>query len=84
MSLPTLSVPCEWARLPISIFAAAVGACRDESVLRPKVGKQVSLKWPNDLYALVGEDKDDLRKNGGVLVTANFRRKNSDCGGLDF
>ncbi|KIM41443.1 hypothetical protein M413DRAFT_445443 [Hebeloma cylindrosporum] len=54
------------------LFAlAVVEACRDETVLGPKAGEQVRLKWPNDLYA-VGEDKDDLRKIGGVLVNTSF------------
>jgi len=51
---------------------AVVEACRDETILGPKVGEQVRLKWPNDLYAVVGEGKEDLRKIGGVLVNSSF------------
>lgn len=55
------------------LFAlAVVEACRDESVLGPKAGEKVRLKWPNDLYASVGGDKEDLRKIGGVLVNTSF------------
>ena len=55
------------------LFSLAVTeACRDETVLGPKVGEQVRLKWPNDLYAVVGEGKEDLRKIGGVLVNSSF------------
>ena len=55
------------------LFSLAVAeACRDEAILGPKAGEQVRLKWPNDLYAVVGEGKEDLRKIGGVLVTTSF------------
>jgi len=55
------------------LFAlAVVEACRDEAVLGPKAGEQVRLKWPNDLYAVVGGNKEDLRKIGGVLVNTSF------------
>jgi len=51
---------------------AVVEACRDETVLGPKTGEQVRLKWPNDIYAVVGEGKEDQRKIGGILVNTSF------------
>ena len=55
------------------LFSLAVAeACRDEAILGPKAGEQVRLKWPNNLYAVVGEGKEDLRKIGGVLVNTSF------------
>ncbi|KDR77138.1 hypothetical protein GALMADRAFT_246358 [Galerina marginata CBS 339.88] len=55
------------------LFAlAVVEACRDESVLGPVLGEMIRLKWPNDIYASVGTEKEDLRKIGGILVTTSF------------
>ena len=51
---------------------AVAEACRDESILGPKAGEQVRLKWPNDIYAVVGEGNEDLRKIGGVLINTSF------------
>ncbi|KAH0583185.1 Biotin--protein ligase [Termitomyces sp. J132] len=51
------------------LFAlAVVEACRDESVLG-KVGNSVRLKWPNDIYVLVD---DERKKIGGILVNTSF------------
>ena len=52
-------------------------ACRAESVLGSQAGGRVRLKWPNDLYAIVGSPAEeantgDVRKIGGVLVNASF------------
>ncbi|KAF5325174.1 hypothetical protein D9619_009794 [Psilocybe cf. subviscida] len=57
------------------LFAlSVVEACSDESVLGPKAGAHVRLKWPNDIYTSVGANgKDDLRKIGGVLVNTSFQ-----------
>lgn len=32
-------------------------------------GEKVRLKWPNDLYAVVGDEK---KKIGGILVNTSF------------
>ncbi|KAJ6463936.1 class II aaRS and biotin synthetase [Mycena sanguinolenta] len=51
------------------LFAlAVVEACRDESVLGD-AADPVRLKWPNDIYAVFGEEK---RKIGGILVNTSF------------
>jgi len=53
-----------------------VEACRVESVLGDKAGGRVRIKWPNDLYAVVGPDGEpnmkNVRKIGGVLVNTSF------------
>jgi biotin--protein ligase len=57
------------------LFSLAVTeACRDDAVLG-KYGEGVRLKWPNDLYALVGDnDKGECwKKVGGILVNTIFR-----------
>ncbi|KAF9476063.1 class II aaRS and biotin synthetase [Pholiota conissans] len=56
------------------LFALAVAeACRSESVLGSSgAGEKVRIKWPNDLYAVTGPAKGDLRKIGGVLVNTSF------------
>ncbi|KAF8812826.1 hypothetical protein BYT27DRAFT_7085987 [Phlegmacium glaucopus] len=59
------------------LFAlAVVEACRTEFVLGDKAGGRVRLKWPNDLYAVVGSDEEanaeNVRKIGGVLVNTSF------------
>ena len=56
---------------------AVVEACRAESVLGSEAGARVRLKWPNDLYAIVGSpaeeaNTENVRKIGGVLVNASF------------
>ncbi|KAJ7151389.1 biotin-ligase [Mycena crocata] len=51
------------------LFAlAVVEACRDESVLGAWAAP-VRLKWPNDIYAVLGEEK---KKIGGILVNTSF------------
>ncbi|KAF8208185.1 biotin-protein ligase [Mycena galopus ATCC 62051] len=51
------------------LFAlAVVEACRDESVLGD-AADPVRLKWPNDIYAVLGDEK---RKLGGILVNTSF------------
>lgn len=51
------------------LFSLAVTeACRDPAVLG-KWGDSVRLKWPNDLYAIVGKEK---KKIGGILVNTSF------------
>lgn len=54
------------------LFAlAVVEACRDESVLG-KHGDRIRLKWPNDIYAIVGPGEGEKTKIGGVLVNTSF------------
>ncbi|RDB27788.1 Biotin--protein ligase [Hypsizygus marmoreus] len=51
------------------LFALAViEACRDDNVLG-KRGNSVRLKWPNDVYAVVDEER---KKIGGILVNTSF------------
>lgn len=62
---------------------AVVEACRAETVLGDKAGGRVRIKWPNDLYAVVGSDggeakTENIRKIGGVLVSASFSDGNVD------
>lgn len=59
------------------LFSLAVTeACRDDAVLG-KYGEGVRIKWPNDLYALVGDDDngDGMKKVGGILVNTIFREQ---------
>ncbi|KAJ6613606.1 class II aaRS and biotin synthetase [Mycena sp. CBHHK59/15] len=52
------------------LFALAVAeACREEAVLG-NAGGVVRLKWPNDLYAVCGDEK---KKIGGILVNTSFQ-----------
>ena len=55
------------------LFAlAVVEACREEKVLG-RWGEGIRLKWPNDIYALVGgEGEEEKRKVGGILVNTCF------------
>lgn len=54
------------------LFAlAVVEACREEKVLG-RWGERIRLKWPNDLYALVGGEGEEKRKVGGILVNTSF------------
>ena len=55
------------------LFGLAVTeACRDDAVLGVW-GKDVRLKWPNDLYAVLADETDGRKKVGGILVNTNFR-----------
>lgn len=54
------------------LFAlAVVEACRDESVLGDAAGP-VRLKWPNDIYAVLGDGDGSKKKIGGILVNTSF------------
>ncbi|KAL0946048.1 hypothetical protein HGRIS_012321 [Hohenbuehelia grisea] len=54
------------------LFALAVAeACRTDEVLGP-TGQRVRLKWPNDLYAVVGDGPNAVKKIGGILVNTSF------------
>jgi biotin---protein ligase len=51
------------------LFALAVSeACREDSLLGVHA-EHVKLKWPNDIYAFIGDEK---KKIGGILVNASF------------
>jgi biotin--protein ligase len=63
------SVPANKLVFVQYLFGLAVTeACRDKSVLGP-LGEHVRLKWPNDIYVVVAEEK---KKIGGILVNMNF------------
>ncbi|KAK2460803.1 hypothetical protein APHAL10511_007273 [Amanita phalloides] len=47
---------------------AVVEACREDSILG-KHGRDIRLKWPNDIYAVTGDEK---KKIGGILVNTSF------------
>lgn len=54
------------------LFAlAVVEACRDESVLG-EAASPVRLKWPNDIYAVLGDGEGSKSKIGGILVNTSF------------
>ncbi|KAJ7130280.1 biotin-ligase [Mycena epipterygia] len=54
------------------LFAlAVVEACRDESVLG-EAASPVRLKWPNDIYAVLGDGEGSKKKIGGILVNTSF------------
>ncbi|KAF8888834.1 hypothetical protein BD779DRAFT_1439855 [Infundibulicybe gibba] len=60
------------------LFGLAVAdACRDDAVLGA-LGKKIRLKWPNDIYAVVGPGESDVKKIGGILVNASFTGNNVD------
>ncbi|TFK75623.1 class II aaRS and biotin synthetase [Pluteus cervinus] len=52
---------------------AVVEACREDVILG-SFGDRVRLKWPNDIYAVAGEenDKSSWKKIGGILVNTSF------------
>ncbi|KAJ6588314.1 biotin-protein ligase [Mycena capillaripes] len=59
------------------LFAlAVVEACRDESVLG-EAASSVRLKWPNDIYAFLG-DGEGAKKIGGILINTSFAGGNVD------
>jgi biotin--protein ligase len=54
------------------LFGLAVTeACREDAILGIW-GERVRLKWPNDLYAVFGDQEGDKQKVGGILVTTSF------------
>ena len=60
------------------IFSLAITeACRDGAVLG-NYGEAVRIKWPNDIYAVLGEgERKELKKIGGVLVNTGIIGKDS-------
>jgi biotin---protein ligase len=55
---------------------AVVEACRDPGVLG-EWGEQVRLKWPNDIYALFGPNKEK-KKIGGILMNMSYSGSRTD------
>ncbi|KAF9653355.1 class II aaRS and biotin synthetase [Thelephora ganbajun] len=54
---------------------AVVEACRDEAVLG-SFGEAVRIKWPNDIYVVLGEgERKELKKIGGILVNTGTINK---------
>ena len=79
----TLRIP--FAKVPMHKFVflqylfslAIVEACRDEAVLG-SYGEAIKIKWPNDIYAVLGEgERGELKKIGGVLVNTGIADKDS-------
>jgi biotin--protein ligase len=62
------------------LFGLAVTeACREDMVLG-HWGKGVRLKWPNDVYVVVGDGYggDDQKKVGGILINTSFQGDSVD------
>jgi biotin--protein ligase len=54
------------------LFAlAVVEACREDTVMG-SLGEKLRMKWPNDLYVVVGNGDSDRKKVGGILVNTIF------------
>lgn len=84
--MPTSSFPAARLVFVQYLFGlAVVKACRDDKILGSNKGKNVKLKWPNDIYIDLGggsqgrKSSDDGRKKvGGVLVNTSFGGGNVD------
>jgi biotin---protein ligase len=50
---------------------AVVEACRETAILG-QLGERVRLKWPNDLYVVMGSGDPHRKKIGGILVNTNL------------
>ncbi|TFK32107.1 biotin-protein ligase [Crucibulum laeve] len=59
------------------LFALAVVEAFHEDTIMGKKGDRIHLKWPNDVYALVGAG-EEKKKIGGILVSTNFLAGNVD------
>jgi biotin--protein ligase len=54
------------------LFGLALAeACRDDAIMG-KWGRTIRLKWPNDVYAVVGEGENGRVKIGGILINSSF------------
>lgn len=52
---------------------AIVEACRDMSSANGQTwGEKIRLKWPNDIYAVVGPRDQDRKKIGGILINTSL------------
>lgn len=73
LRIPLTSIPTnKLVFVQYLVSLAIVEACRNEGVLGKK-GRDVRLKWPNDIYAVVhGGEGEQRKKIGGVLVNTSF------------
>ena len=78
LRIPSAKVPMKKLVFLQYLFSLAiVEACRDEAVLG-SYGEAVKIKWPNDVYAVLGEGEHrELKKIGGVLVNTGIINKDS-------
>ena len=78
LRIPVAKVPMNKLVFLQYLFSLAiVEACRDEAVLG-SYGEAVKIKWPNDIYAVLGEgERKELKKIGGVLVNTGIIDKDS-------
>ena len=78
LRIPSAKVPMSKLVFLQYLFSLAITeACRDEAVLG-RYGEAVRIKWPNDIYAVLGEgEKRELQKIGGVLVNTGIINKDS-------
>jgi len=78
LRIPFAKVPTNKLVFLQYLFSLAiVEACRDEAVLG-SYGEAVKIKWPNDIYADLGEGgRRKFEKIGGVLVNTGILNKNS-------
>ncbi len=80
-----------WSKLVFVQYLFALAVCegvRDDGVLgrggdeqegAEGEGWRVRIKWPNDIYALVGpRGQEEKKKIAGILVTTNFGSKGVD------
>lgn len=79
LRVPLASFPSHKLVFVQYLFAlAVVEACRSEKVLG-RLGEQVRLKWPNDIYAIFPTDLgEEKRKIGGILINMSFSSGNAD------
>jgi biotin---protein ligase len=78
LRIPIAKIPMNKLVFLQYLFSLAiVEACRDEAVLG-SYGEAVKIKWPNDIYTVLGEGKNrELKKIGGVLVNIGITDKDS-------
>lgn len=78
LRIPSAKVPMNKLVFLQYIFSLAITeACRDEAVLG-KCGEAVRIKWPNDIYADLGEgERREMVKIGGVLVNTGIINEDS-------
>lgn len=78
LRIPFVKVPMNKLVFLQYLFSLAITeACRDEAVLG-NYGEAIQIKWPNDIYAVLGEgEQRELKKIGGVLVNTGIINDNS-------
>ncbi|KAI5896480.1 class II aaRS and biotin synthetase [Schizophyllum commune H4-8] len=81
LRVPLSKLPAQKLVFVQYLFALAVAeACEEEGVLG-RHGRKVRIKWPNDVYAEVGDDdrgQKQTKKIGGILVNTGFNGPNAD------